>query len=235
MTNNPITEQEAAQRLYQALTTVDPLTPEEAQALLPALVEAERAGVDVDGDPTFAALLQHLDHNDESMALYLELSEDLELALDPEVDLPAAPSPPTFFTTPPARASEKVVLRLLQGLRRRFELTLAMPNLAPRVATLGSGGSNDQPRREHLFSSTLDEIAGKPLMVVSLHITANVAELLVAVRDATPTTRWQVNLSLGDRIETAQTDAQGIARFTNLPVSDLQQVPDLRLTCAEVR
>ncbi len=234
MTNNPITEQEAALRLHQALTAVDPLTPEQAQALLPALVEAEHAGVDVDSDPTFAALLQHLDHNEESMALYLELSEDLELALDPAADLPAAPVPPTFFSTP-VRDSGKVVLHLLPGLRRRFELTLAMPNLAPRVATLGSGGSGDQPRREHLFSSTLDEIAGKPLLAVSLHITAGVAELLVAVRDATPTTRWQVNLSLGDRSQTAQTDAQGVARFANLPVSDLQQVPDLRLTCAEVR
>ncbi len=233
MTNNPITEQEAALRLHQALTAVDPLTPEQAQALLPALVEAEHAGVDVDSDPTFAALLQHLDHNEESMALYLELSEDLELALDPAADLPAVPVPPTFFRT--LRDTGKVVLRLLQGLSRRFELTLAMPNLTPRVATLGSGGSGDQPRREALFSSRLHEIAGKPLMAVTLHITGGVAELQVAVRDATPTTRWQVNLSLGDRSQTTQTDAQGIARFTNLLVSDLQQVQTLRLTCAEVR
>jgi hypothetical protein len=233
MADNPGAEQEAVTRLRAALTAPDTMTREEAQALLPALIEAEQAGEDVDNDPTFAALLHHLDHDPESMALYLELAEDLAVLMNEETDLPAVPSPPPFFSTSPTRASEKVVLRMLQGLHRRFELTLALPNLAPTIPTLG-GSQSGAYRQEHLFSDTLREMPGTPLVAVSLHIAGDTAELLVAVRDATPTTRWQITLSIDEYVYTASTNDQGLVRFADLGVTELQQAAQFTITCTEL-
>ena len=51
----------AQARLAQALLAQDNLSHEEAEALMPALIDAEFAGEDVDQQPRFVPLLRHLD------------------------------------------------------------------------------------------------------------------------------------------------------------------------------
>src|SRR5262249_17868841 len=155
----------------------DDLTCEEAQAQLPALVEAERAGVDVDAMREYAALLRHLDRCADCMELYTELAEDLESLVGEAEPRPQAQlKPPAFFT--PARQTENVVLRVLRGVQRRFEFTLPAPRLAPQIATLSGG------QQKVLFGDTLTEVPGAPFASLSLSGESGSAELLVAVREA---------------------------------------------------
>lgn len=222
MTDEP-TEEQAAARLLKALEAQDDLSCDEARTRLSALVEAEAAGVDVDAAPEFAALLRHIDHCEGCTELYAQLAADLEALGGAAGERLEAPAPPAFFA--PARQSDSVVLRVLGGLRRRFELKLALPRLAPSLPTLGSG------KRADLFTDTLAEVSGAPLVAVSLVANAGVADVLVAVREASAQTRWQVQLIAGDRVQTATTDEQGIARFGGLAIATVQ---DVTVSCVEI-
>ncbi|NJL33909.1 MAG: hypothetical protein HC893_08680 [Chloroflexaceae bacterium] len=82
MDNASLSTRQLAKRLLRALRAADTLTPAQVRLLIPLLVEAEQAGEDVDSNPAFAALLRHLDANPESMALYVQLSEDLTWLLN---------------------------------------------------------------------------------------------------------------------------------------------------------
>ncbi len=75
-----------------------------------------------------------------------------------------------------------------------------------------------------LFMGELTEVAGSPLVSVSLNIDGDQAELRVAIRDANAATPWQVQLATDTSLQTSTTDAQGIARFGGLPSSSLSQV-----------
>lgn len=225
MTIKTATAAQAAARLLQAIDAPDDLSCDEAQALLPAFVEDERAGVDVDAAPEYAALLQHLDRCAECMELYSTLAEDLEALASEEEPQPLPPlTPPSFFS--PVRQSETVVVRILRGITRRFELALAIPKLVSSVATLSGG------QRTNLFSDTLTELDGAPLVSISLLAENGVADVIVAVREAAAPTRWQVQLINGDDVRTAATDAQGIARFAGLAAQSLQ---DVTVSCVEIR
>jgi hypothetical protein len=187
-------------------------------------VDAERAGEDVDAAPEYAALLRHLDHCADCTTLYAEVSEDLEALVGEADKLPRVrPAAPTFFA--PARESDNVILRVLRGMARRFELTLAAPRLAPAIATLSGGG------KANVFSDRLSEVQGHPFVGVTLRPDNDRAELAVAIREASAATRWRVRLMTGDIVREATTDAQGIARFTDLPVAGLREI---NLHCAEL-
>lgn len=213
MTNEPANR---PARLLQALDAVDELNCEQARAQIPALVEAERAGEDVDAAPEYQALLLHLDRCEECLDLYSALAEDLETLAGASEALPQAQlHPPTFFA--PARQSEGVILRVWQGMKRRFELTVPAPRLAPAIATLSGG------QRVPLFNDNLPEVAGTPVVSVSLSGAPTAAEVLVAIRDPA-VTRWQVQLLASDTPHTAITDERGIAQFVGLAVEELQNM-----------
>jgi hypothetical protein len=204
-----------AARLLQALTPTDELTCEQAGDLLPALVDAELAGEDVDAAPEYAALLRHLDQCEACATLYAGMADDLAALTDPAVPLPAA-QPPAFFA--PARQSENVILRVLGGLTRRFELVLRPPQLTAGPATLGSGPNIA------LFAGTLPEVEGDPLVSVSLNVEGDLAELRVAIGEPGAAARWQVQLTTDTSVQTTTTDELGIARFSDLPIASLWQV-----------
>lgn len=82
MKRKPSARQEAATRIADALRAPDTLSCDAARTLLPALVAAEQAGVDVDADPAYAALLRHFDY----CAACLELYAQLAAALAPPSD-----------------------------------------------------------------------------------------------------------------------------------------------------
>lgn len=213
-----------AERLLQALQATDDLTSAHVRDLLPAFVAAEQAGEDVDRDPAYAALLRHLDRCEDCMALYTDLAEDLEALADEEQQLGQAPlTPPSFFT--PARQANNAVVRVIKGLKRRFALDLAIPALAPARPTLGDR------QRATLFADNLAELPGAPLVSVSISANEGLAELLVAIREASAETRWRVRLVLGDTVRAATTDERGIARFDRLPVEGLE---GLTLICSEI-
>jgi hypothetical protein len=224
MTSKPTDSRAAAGRLLDALGVPDDLTHAEVQEHLQALVEAELAGVDVDAASEYTHLLRHLDHCEDCTALYAALAEDLAVLADPASTLPAdRPSAPAFF--PPARQDEHVILRIFGDVLRRFELALRAPQLAPTVATLGGG------TRATLFTDTLAEINGSPLVSVALRAEGDLAELQVAIREAQATPHWQIQVAAGEIVRTAVTDDRGVAVFSDLPLAQLQQ---LTITCVEL-
>lgn len=209
-------------RLREALQPSDALSCEEARDRLPALVEAEMGGADVDNDPVFAELLQHLDGCVECATFYAGLADDFALLIDPSEPLPAVrPAMPTFFA--PARSSENVVLHVLGGVLRRFQLALRVPTLNTATATL-SGTS--------LFFSELPEVTGKPLVSVVLRPQGDLAELHVAIREAEGNQQWRVRLTAPSYEQTATTNEQGIAQFSGLLMANLSE---LTLECQELR
>ncbi len=217
MARNSVSEQQVAARLIAAIDETDELNCEQAEAELAALVEAEQAGTDVDNNPEHAALLRHLDRCENCLELYAGLSKDLEAVAGETTALPQTTlTAPSFFG--PARQSDSVVLRVLRGLTRRFELTLAPPRLVPAIANLGNG------QRAELFSDHLSEIPGNPLVAATLNVGDESMELLVALREATSSSRWQVQLTFGELAYMQTTDDLGIARFKNLPREALQQL-----------
>ncbi|MBK9941827.1 MAG: hypothetical protein IPP13_09455 [Kouleothrix sp.] len=214
----------AAMRLLQALDPSDDLGCDHARELLPAFVEAEAAGVDVDGEPAYAAVLQHLDRCADCMAAYAQLAEDLAAMLDADDAAARVPlTPPSFFV--PVRHSAQVLLRLLGGLGRAFQLDLQVR--LPLPGSLSGG--------EHVtvFSDTLPEIAGAPVVAVSLALAAAgaPAELIVAVRELDAPTHWEVQLTVGGTLRAARTDDRGIARFE---LADLQAIDTLQISCREI-
>lgn len=213
----PTPDKRQAARLLQALQQADELTCEQAHDLLPALVDAELAGEDVDAAPEYAALLRHLDQCLACATLYAGMADDLAALADTAVPLsPELPPAPAFFA--PARQNENVVLRVLGGLSRHFELVLRTPSLAAGPATLGSGPNIT------LFTDTLPEVEGNPLVSVSLMVDGQTAELRVAIGEAGATARWQVQVTTDASVQTATTDELGIARFSDLPITSLWQV-----------
>lgn len=224
MAPKPTNSRAAAARLLDALSAHDQLSCEQVQDRLQALVEAELAGVDVDAVPEYAQILHHLDQCEDCAGLYTALAEDLSAFVDTTETLPSEPATaPSFF--PPVRQDEHVVLRIFGDAIRRFELALRMPQLAPSVATLGSGS------RVTLFTDTLSELNGSPVFSVALSAEGDVAELLVAIREAQATPRWQIQFKAGDVVRTTTTDERGIAVFAQLPLASLQL---LTLTCTEL-
>lgn len=217
MAHNVINEQQAAARLLAAIDETDELDCEHAEAQIAALVEAEQAGVDVDRNPEFAALLQHLDGCERCMELYAGIAEDIEAVAGETGTLPIATlNPPSFFES--ARENDSVILRVLQGLTRRFELILTPPRLVPTIANLGSG------ERVELFADRLPEVQGAPLVAATLNAGEESIGLLVALREATPSSRWEIQLTIGSVTHTQTTDERGIARFSGLPPEALQQL-----------
>ncbi|NCC33320.1 MAG: hypothetical protein EOM24_15080 [Chloroflexia bacterium] len=223
--SNPNSPEEAAARLARALYTKDELTPEAAAALLPEFILAERSGEDVDNNPAYAALLRHLDHNEASLRLYEQLSEDMDLLLDPAETLPTITGvPPSFFSSPTLKG-EHVLLQVLQGMVRRFRLTINMPRLAPALATLSGS-------QQALFAGTLTEVAGTPLLSLSTGHDQDGPWMRVLVRDTTGATRWQIQLIIGDETFSATTDERGLAHFS-LPA--LPEPSQVQMVCEEVR
>lgn len=217
-------ERNAAMRLLQALDQQDELTCEAARDRIPLLVEAELAGEDVDAKPEYATLLQHLDRCTACATLYAELAEATAALVDTSERLPNdQPAMPTFFT--PARQSEHVVLRVLQGLVRRFELALPVPTLSPGWSTLAAG------EQVTLFTDTLSEIQGAPLVSIELRAQAGSGELRVAVGSTEGTPRWQIQATINGMVHTAITDERGIATIAGLPLVDLQ---NLMIMCSEL-
>lgn len=221
--NNQI-DRDAARRLLQALDTPDPLTCAQAELLLPALVSAEQSGVDVDQDPSFSSLLNHLDNCERCIALYAQMAEELNAlaAFAEEQADQLTPPPPTFFA--PVEQREGIALRIIRGLIRRFELTLPVPRLAPALATLSTG------EQIGLFDDTLTQIEGSPRLSTVLTVQQSLATLSVTVRDTTRSA-WQVQLTVGTVTRTGVTDDRGRAVFRELAI---EQLHDVVLRCSEL-
>jgi hypothetical protein len=216
MTDQP-RDRQAAERLRQAFEpSADSLTHEQAEALLPAFVEAELGGEDVDSDPAFAELLQHLDHCERCTSLYAALAEDMAVFTSDAPDPPqVTAAAPEFFTT--VRSSEGVILRVLRGLVRRFELELAMPRFGPSLATL----SGDQMQ---LLDDTLVDVTGTPRITIVLEVGTASATLRAVLRDATSSRPWQVQLMGGDFLRTVVTNERGVATIADIPLDNLESV-----------
>lgn len=214
MTNKP-DPNAAAARLLRALEAPDPLTCEAARAQIDAFVEAEAAGQDVDADPAFADLLQHLDHCAECTTLYEELAADLDAALNP-AEQPAFSPAPTFFK--PARQSSNVIVTVIGALRQAFAVQLRLQ--LPMAGALSGGAA------ANLFADTLPEVAGAPLLAVSLvpGQAGEAPDVLVAVQSAASDQHWEILLATAESSHEATTDAQGIARFVGVPLADGEQI-----------
>lgn len=224
MSKQHISTAEAAARLAEALSAQDDLSHDQAEALLPALIDAEQAGEDVAGNAAFTAVLRHLDHCERCLNLYEQLADD-RAAVVGEADLlpTIAPALPVFFPAP-VRLGDHILLQVARGLIRRFTLTLDVPRLAPSLATLSGA-------QRQLYSDRLGQVPGTPLLAVTVGRDAGSIWLQVAVREIGQKTTWQLQLDLGDQTLSAATDSRGIARFTLPPDVALGEV---RLHCEEL-
>lgn len=216
MTDQLPPDQSEAARLLRALEQPDDLSCAEAEALLPDLIEAERAGADVDADPAFAALLRHLDACPDCLELYGALTADLDAV--EAASLPPLPGPPPrVFTT--AVKADNVLLRLVGALRDRFELAVAVPRAVPVAAS-----SQAQP----LFAGSLPEVAASPELELLL-LREPAPALRVRLSPAAP---WLVRLTLAGRTYEARTDSTGTATLSGFPPGDLADAPRLDLLFA---
>lgn len=211
-------------RLRQAIAAETGLDCAQADEQLPALVQAEAAGVDVDATAAFAALLRHLDRCASCAARYAALVADLQ-ALAAADEAPPLLAPPTFFAPQAERHTERITLRIWQGMARTLELRVTPPTLAHKIPTLG--GQRDAT----LFADHIAELPGTPLLAVTLTLQGESALLRVAVRDLTGPTRWQVRLLIGAQQLEQQTDEHGLAEFAGLPLAGLDQI---QITCTEL-
>ncbi len=220
MNTNPQSS-DAATRLSTALNSVSDLACSQAEELLPALIEAEAAGADVDHDPVFAALVQHLDHCPDCLDLYEQMAADMAtLVEEPTPAPPISVKPPTFFA-PPIAKGNFMWLEVLHGLGRRFSLKIDLPRLAPMVPTLSGG-------HQSLFADRLHEIEGHPLLAITIGQDTQGQWLQVAILDLPQSTRWSLHLLMGTQRVAAETDERGLVRF-NLP-SDTQ-LESLQIIC----
>lgn len=224
MSKTPLTTAAAAVRLAEALNLSDDLTCAAAEPLIPMLLDAESTGEDVAQTPTYAALLNHLDHCANCLSLYEQLAEDYAAVMGASEVLPSvAPTPPVFFATPIPKG-DHVLLHLVRGLVRRFTLTFDLPRLAPALATLGGS-------QRRLFSDHLGEVAGTPLLSLTVGQDAAGMWLQVVVHESGQPITWRLHLELGAQTLTATTDARGVARFILPPDVPLGEV---RLHCEEL-
>lgn len=238
MKYKPMTEAEAAGKLHQAIVRAkggessqqqDPedLTCEQVQALLPAFIDAERAGVDVETIPMYAAVLRHFDRCPDCLDLYAALSESLDaiegISLEPLAD---PTSSPAFVL---ARQSEKIKLYVMQGLQRCFAMVVPMPKLGPGVKVMGSGD------RLSLFTDTLqpEEIDSQPFVSAVMYPYGEPPTLLVAVREQHGRYPWRVQLQLGELSYSAQTNEQGVARLTGFSEEQLRSAKQMSIICTQ--
>ncbi|HEY0601325.1 MAG TPA: hypothetical protein VGD58_00375 [Herpetosiphonaceae bacterium] len=227
MNRKPRSGQEAASILQGLFNAADDLSCEQAQQQLPDLVDDERAGVDVDQIPAYAALLQHLDHCADCTDLYEALSENLEVLTNEQVELPQTNvMPPAIF--PSGRRSGPVVIRVIQGLKRRFALDIAMLTLRPSIEALGKGPQIS------LFAAKLPELAGNPFVSVDLKLGAAQPALAVTIREGSRPATWHVQFQLGEQLYSATTDEHGIAQLTGFTLEQLQRADQMAVSCAEV-
>lgn len=225
MNDKPLHQAAVADAFERALAITGELTCEQAQTLLPAFVAAERAGVDVDSVPAYAALLRHLDESPPCAEIYAALADQLEALEGPaEQFAPANVALPRFFET----TGENPVVRVLKGLTTRFGLRLDRPEIGPAVSMMGSGMSIP------LFSSTLDAVDGSPSLEVTLYPYSEPPEVVVAVREQRTVNRWQIQLRLADQIYTALTDEQGEARLSGFSEEQLRAADPWELLCTAV-
>lgn len=214
----------AKTRLAQALSRQDNLSHEEAEALIPALIDAEFAGEAVDQQPNFVPLLRHLDQCEQCLKLYEQLADDLSAIIGEAETLPAARAArPIQFSTP-TRLGDHLLLQVAQGLVRGFSVLFEVPRLVPTLATLSGN-------QRSLYSDRLGEVAGAPLLAVAVGLEGNDMWLQVALRDVGQHTVWRLQLEIGDQTLTALTDSRGIARFTLPPDVALSSA---RLFCEEL-
>lgn len=100
--NKPANDQQAAARLLQAFDSQPEMNCDEVEGLIPALIEAERAGEDVHANPQFAVLLKHLDQCSDCSELYEAVLGDLDATFGEADVLPeVGPYDATFFTPRP--------------------------------------------------------------------------------------------------------------------------------------
>jgi len=224
LNKTPLATAEAAARLNTALNTHDDLRCTAAEALIPDLLDAERAGEAVEQNPAYAALFRHLDHCADCLGLYEQLAEDFAAVMDGPAVLPSIVlSPPVFFPAPIPKG-DHILLQVMRGLLRQFTLTFDLPRLAPALATLSG------PQRR-LFSDTLGEVAGTPILAITVGRDAAGVWLQVVVRELNQKTAWRLRLEVGTQTLTATTDARGVARFILPPDVPLGEV---RLHCEEL-
>lgn len=233
MTKKRVSGRQVAERLLEAVKATDDLACEQAQALLPAFVEDEFAGEDVDSSPDYAMLLKHLDRCADCMELYAQLSQDLKVLIGVADRLPQAHVAESSFFEP-VRERPGFVLRVFRGARRHFEFDLPLPpDLSATHATLSGTGAGDE-KREHLLSESVPEVFGSPRVSVALVVRPGSARLNVTVQERPARARWQLRLKIGDAVHTATTDEQGAATFTDLSAADLRDLSRLTLTCVEL-
>lgn len=216
MTDKPASSAEAAARLLAAFERPDPLSHEEAQSLLQAYVADELAGVDVDSAPEYADLTRHLERCAVCLALYEELSLDMATMLAEGNPLPEPPISGDLATT--ARQTERMLLRVFAGLKRRFEAIFQIPRLEPQFAALSGG------QRAILLNEQLPEVEGEPAVSISVGGAAGARDLLVAVSDDREGGAWEVQLTLGEVSYSATTDDRGIVRFGGLTIDEADQL-----------
>ncbi|GAB4168691.1 MAG: hypothetical protein Fur005_30010 [Roseiflexaceae bacterium] len=209
-------QQRAAARLLAELTKTSSLACATAREQIPALIEAEASVLDVDRDPAFTALLEHFDTCAECLAIYEATAAAYEL-----LDQPAAqpiPQPPRFFV--PLQRSEHAVVRMLQGLRRRFELSLTIPALTPVAAA--------EPTPIELLSTTMTNLPDPPTLQVHLHPTPPTATLHVLFHDP-QTPQWSIRLVVDAYSYQAAPDSSGLATIHNLDLTTLRQARQIDL------
>lgn len=218
-------------RLLSALSTDSDLTCEQAEELVPLLVQAEAAGEDGSADPQFAALFRHFDTCENCALLYATLASDLaEMITDPGEPVQISQNTPRFFEVDrEAREADREyrtrdwVLRVWNSAIRMLEFIVQPQALIPRQATLG-----DQPDDQNLFSDRIPDLAGAPSFSVTLqHI-----EEQVVVRVELHDLRATVRIAAGDETWEQQTDERGIADFAGIPRGSISQ--GLRITCNEI-
>lgn len=221
MHETPHSPTEVAARLLANLRAADELTCTAAEEVLAALVEAEFAGEPVDQNPAFTPLLHHLDHCPNCLKLYEQLASDLDAVVGADETLAPIPATAPRFFAPSVAKGEHILLQMFHGVVRRFTLILDMPRLAPSVATLSG-------TQRSLFADRLPEVAGEPLLAISVGRDGQDLWIQVALRDPGQASVWHIELVYGDQTLSASTDPRGLVRFALPPELDLGE---LRLNC----
>jgi len=224
MSEPQISPATAASRLAQALSAQNNLSHDEAAALIPALIDAEFAGEDVEQQPNFVPLLCHLDQCEQCLKLYEQLADDLSAVIGEAETLPAARGARPIHFSAPTRLGEHLLLQVAESLVRRFSILFELPRLVPTLATLSGN-------QRSLYTDRLGEVAGAPLLAVAVGLEGDAMWLQVALRDVGQQTVWRLQLEIGDQTLTALTDSRGIARFTLPPDTAFSRV---RLFCEEL-
>lgn len=220
------------QRLWAALSAESELTCEQAEELLPLLVQAEAEGEEVASDSRFAALFRHLDICEDCALLYAQLSQDLAAVIagssEPLVVTPAARP---FFVPkrPPTKEykSPAWVLQVWNDMIRSLELVTQPLTLTPKRDVLGVNEHN-----RALFSDRVPDLKDKPIFSVTLQRQNEQTLVRVVLRDIRTATTWQVRLAAGGQVWEQQTDERGVADFTEVRPDSI--AGGMTITCREI-